>query len=364
MGTPNTTLISRLSYRLATSSFTYDQCNQLAALLSPTLFNAYGIQRNCPRIVLYSTHAQAGLQVPHIFHIQGTEKLKLFLYHARANDNTGKLLQISTQLELGTTKHFLTLQHTKYASFVTTTWITNLWEYMSRCSATITPIATQYECPRYNDTFIMDVIYNAEIPHHHKIICNQVRIWLNILTLADIVIVNSPSEIIPTILAGKQGRASTWKWPRVQKCPTSYTDIWMKTMDEIIKPYIETHPLGNWNKSTHQTWTSFATSNGNYLQIGDDAYSRDDPTVPFTTINNHQHPHNVADVLLDDLNLLGISQSAIPPPPEAPLPLSKKFTRWKKTNLGRTNKDEHTIQRAADLLRQNKLVGASDGSIQ
>ena len=78
-------------------------------LIDPILLHAYGIQRNLPKIVLFSTPNKAGLGIHHLYHIQGIAKLKLFLMHVRRNDTTGNLLKIAmdgTQFELGISTTF------------------------------------------------------------------------------------------------------------------------------------------------------------------------------------------------------------------------------------------------------------------
>ena len=120
-----------LLYVLPTRSFNYQQCKQLDKHLSPMLFNAHCIQQNCNRSVLYMSHELGGLQIFSIFHLQGVAKLQFLFKHLRAMDTTGKLLLTSlryTQLELGVSKPFLSLNFYKYCNFVTPTWITNLWQ--------------------------------------------------------------------------------------------------------------------------------------------------------------------------------------------------------------------------------------------
>ena len=63
---------------VSSTSFTLKQCRELAKLTSPILLHAHIIQQNCARIVLYSTLNNTGLNVTHIYHLQGLEKLRFF----------------------------------------------------------------------------------------------------------------------------------------------------------------------------------------------------------------------------------------------------------------------------------------------
>ena len=98
-----------ITHIVSSTNFTLRQCRNLAKLISPILLHAHNIQRNCARIVLYSTLNNAGLNVTHIYHLQGLEKMRFFLTHMRRQDTTGKLMMISllyTQMELGVSKIF------------------------------------------------------------------------------------------------------------------------------------------------------------------------------------------------------------------------------------------------------------------
>ena len=72
-------LVPALAYRLATSNLSFRQCKKLQSAMDPILLHANGLQRNTPKIVLFSTISQAGLGISHIYHVQGHEKLKLLL---------------------------------------------------------------------------------------------------------------------------------------------------------------------------------------------------------------------------------------------------------------------------------------------
>ena len=210
----------------------------------------------------------------------------------------------------------------------------------------------------------MDVIYQSDIPHETKEICNQVRIWLNVLTLADIIIVDSDRKLLPQIMEGQKGRNSTWKWPKVHPCPDSFLTIWSNTMKTIIQPYLETHPLGQWIRGTHQQWASFANEEGTFITIGNDHFSRPNPTAQFSSSTNSTNATRVADIIAQELSLLGVAQQTIPKLEDHPPSLPPKFKRWRTTNQGDHNISPESMQKAADLLREGMLVAASDGSIK
>ena len=178
-----------------------------------TLLNAYSIQRNCARVVLYAPLSYGGLGIQHLYHVQGIQKLKFFNMHIRRNDNTGKLLQISmkwTQLEIGTKQSFFQESYYDMNKYITKTWLTHIWEYLHSCQITmqIMDDITRGN-KRINDFYLMDVVKNLKIPDRQKIIFNQVRMQLQIETASDIVTLGKGSEIREDIINGQKGRVST-----------------------------------------------------------------------------------------------------------------------------------------------------------
>ena len=129
--------------------------------------NAHGIQRNCSRIVLYSSNKNAGLGVQHIYHMQGLEQLKFFLYLVRNQSSTSKLIEISmryTQLEIGVNTCFLQLKYSKYSHYSTKTWITGIWQFLDSCNADIIKAETWFPpLPRENDEYFMNIIYQSNL---------------------------------------------------------------------------------------------------------------------------------------------------------------------------------------------------------
>ena len=117
-------------YVLPTCSFTYKQCSELDSILSPALFNAHKIQRNCNRNVLYSSKDFGGLGIYSIYHLQRISKMQFFFMHYRKDDTTRKLFKTSlrySQLKSGLSKPFYTQNFYNNHFLTTTTWLPNLW---------------------------------------------------------------------------------------------------------------------------------------------------------------------------------------------------------------------------------------------
>ena len=361
-------LVPSLAYRLATSSLTFQQCKELQTLIDPILLHAYGLQRNLPKIVLFSTTSKAGLGITHVYHLQGLEKIKLFLMHLRRNDTTGNLLHIAMEnikLELGIDEFFMTLDYYSYCHFTTANWVTHLWQYLCDCNATITPTKVKkYKYPRESDRFFMQLIYASSLSIHEKEIINQIRIKLRILTLSDIVEVGSSSSILSPIWKAKAVRESTWKWPIVLDFPDTWIATWKDALINIIEPHLNNNPLGRWIVDSHQTWKYKASENGQYIQVDDCIYER------FTTTRQSKFiPSSVnaqclypADVTEENGEILLLSWMTSPQNNTIPSEHTEESPEWMKQNWG-VEITMETQQKIAKCLADETLMAVSDGSV-
>ena len=167
------------------------------SIITPVLYHIYNIQKNCSKNVMYTPKLMGGFGYKTLWHIQGSEKLKFFLLHYRRNDTTKKLIRASlrwTQLELGLPGQIFQHNHDEFSPYVATTWCTHLWEYLWTCKSEISEVYPWlYSSPRTNDFYIMKKIYSSESSLDYKKIFNEVRLFIQAVTVSDIVGVSSNS---------------------------------------------------------------------------------------------------------------------------------------------------------------------------
>ena len=363
-------LIPSLSYRLATSSLTFKQCKQLQTRIDPILLHSYGLQRNTPKIVLFGTTEQAGLGIPHLYHVQGHEKLKLFLMHIRRNDTPGKLLDICTaytQLELGIRDSFLTTSFYRYNEYITPTWITHLWQYMTDCKATLEPTSIDhlYTPPRANDVFLMDLVFESNISDEAKNIFNQIRTHLQLLTAADVVEVGSNGTILQNIYDMKNFRQSKWEWPCVLPFPETWRETWTSVLKNIIQERLWNKPLGQWISDSHQQWPGKISEDGKLLQINESFYefyagTRRKKFLP--TVYQGYCPIR-ADVIMENNEVFTMSYANSIPPHMEMSSTEEELPDWMKHNWG-INYEAVRIQKIAESLCNKSLIAVSDGSVK
>ena len=249
-------LVPQIGYRLALSCFSYDECDSIMKIITPTLLHASHFHRNFSRDLTYAPPQYGGLRFPHFFYLLLQYKAKLFTFHYRRQDKTGRLLKISiehTQLQAGTSAPFYSLKYLTWRKILRPTWFTHLWSLLDLCSISLTITNPwTYIPPRSNDCFLMDIL----LPHipspsiHYAL--NACRLHLQILTLSDMTTLDG-SIILPNLLHGQQFRSSSLKWP-AQEIPTHWWSTWSMYIQSYVVPYLSLHRLGNWHSSTHQVW--------------------------------------------------------------------------------------------------------------
>ena len=361
-------LVPSLAYRLATSSLSFKQCKELQTIIDPILLHAHGLQRNLPKIVLFSTASKAGLGITHLYHLQGQEKLKLFLMHLRRNDTSGNLLRIAmenTQMEIGIGNFFMKEDYYDYNDFITKNWVTHLWQYLSDCNSTVIPTQhANYEMPRESDQYFMTLIYAAKLSTEDKEIINQIRLRMKILTLADIVAIGSNTSILQPIWEATPIRDSKWKWPKILDYPTDWTIIWKRALTDIIQPHLSNNPLGRWQGTSHQKWTYTASENGKYIKTNNCIYERFHTTrrstfIP-TSINTPcPFPADVhhCDDTIQLLSWLSYTVNVSPTIDDDDI-----TPEWMQKNWG-VNIPIKTQEKIAMSLESSTLMAVSDGSV-
>ena len=199
--------------------------------------------------------------------------------HYRRHDTTGKLCKISikwTQLELGFPLPFYSYSHQATKQYITQTWmITDAFEYLESCNASlIEHDPWTITLPRHNDFFLNHLVYQSNISDENKIIFNEIRIHMKLITASDIVALDSKTKILPNIYECRNHRSSNLSWPNTLPFPSAWKSTWKNILRTIIQPRLETSPLGNWIGVTHQTWTSMTTYTQNLITENSIVYKR------------------------------------------------------------------------------------------
>ena len=125
----------------------------------------------------------------------------------------------------------------------------------------------KYNCPRTRDAFIMDIIQASDLSQEHQEIFNRVRINLRLLNLSDMVVLDSPSRILPDLLKGINHRKSKFNWPTAQQPPSSWMNIFHHAIKHVIRPHLLNNTLGKWINDGHQLWIHYSHPETNYKTV-------------------------------------------------------------------------------------------------
>jgi len=260
-----TVLVPQVTYRLAASSFTFEQCDKLMKKVYPIILNAYGFHRHFSRTMASAPFQYGGLNIQHFFDIQGQQKIKFFTMHLKRGDTTGKLIDIALQhmqLSIGTTNHFFHHEYDCYQHLLPHSWLKQLLQYLDSRRITIDVTRPQTLLPqRMNDRTIMEVL-SPYFTQHEMILVNRMRIHLKLFHISDMVDI-SGKKVLGNIIHHTNYRASHWEWP-TQPLPSNAKKLWIQACRKISQ-YVATHRLGRWVR-TNQTWNWKLSNDSNFLR--------------------------------------------------------------------------------------------------
>jgi hypothetical protein len=160
------------------------------------------------------------------------------------------------QLLVGSNINFFHLPYTKYAKGIKSSWLTSLWDCVSKVKFTLrlknswTP-----DIQRINDVMLMDYFITLKYKPKTLQVLNRCRIYLQVLSLSDITSADG-KEIIPQVLIGDKlsDRKSNLEWPTQQKHPKNNWIIWASALNHIHTRNRLKNKLTTWLSEPHQSW--------------------------------------------------------------------------------------------------------------
>jgi len=160
--------------------------DKLMSLILMALLPKLHLNRHTSRTIIHAPKELGGLALPHLFSLQGIDKLKLFAGHLRFRDRTAQLIHIDLcyiQLILGIKDNFLNQDYTMF-SWVEAGWITSLWEF-----APTTQVSFDYQThwhptiPREHDKTLMDHFTSLQLPSAILSTLNRCQLYLQVITV-------------------------------------------------------------------------------------------------------------------------------------------------------------------------------------
>ena len=130
--------IPTITYSLAACSYTLQQAGKIQAKALDNFLPVMGWRRTSARALVHGPLELGGINVPHLYAIQGATKLMTLFNHIRGKTALGLLLITNinwVQLISGKGSHILSA--TDYILYIHNNWILNPQEYMHTCYLTI-----------------------------------------------------------------------------------------------------------------------------------------------------------------------------------------------------------------------------------
>jgi hypothetical protein len=235
------------------------QCSQIQSPALRALLPKLHLNRNISRNIIHGPLVYGGLNLPHLYTLQGIGQLKFLLGHLQAQDKTSKLILIShgyLQLVVGITENFLNVSYAVYHHWACPSWLTSVWLFLCKLQLNITMVkAWLPPKPTGNDLNIMEYFVSQRFPPQQLIRLNRCQLYLQLLSLSDMVSANG-SRLIGPVLAGNKliDRHSTLNWPE-QGIPTkSDWLLWASAFQSLHSKTILLQPISMTAMTSHQTW--------------------------------------------------------------------------------------------------------------
>jgi hypothetical protein len=262
--------IPRIGFPLPALSLTEKQCNAIQSPALKGMLPKLHLNQHTARSILYGPELYGGLNLPNAYLLQCSGQLKLLIGHLRSRDKTSNLIIISMsniQILVGSNTPFFHLQYSKYGKWIEHSWLTSLWQFVSRVRFTLKIKRAWYpHLPRSNDVMLMDYFLSLNYKPQQLESLNRCRIFLQVLSLSDIVSADGRLLIVPTLSGNKlTDRRSTLKWPDQQKPPPTEWSLWTSALNTLHRNGILIKPLTTWLSVPHQSWFWFMDPSSSIL---------------------------------------------------------------------------------------------------
>jgi len=254
-------LLPKLRYQPPLLSLPQCALDKLQSTTLKAVLPKLNLNRNTARSIIHGPEEYGGLSLPHITHLQGIERLYLFLGHLRLQDRTAQLLQSDMSfLQLLTGSGSLCMnQPIRDYQWIETGWLTSLWDYVNTVQIQfIYPNHWLPNLPRQGDAFIMEQFIKMKLPNSIMERLNRCRLYLQALTISDLVSADG-IRFLPSVKKGipLEERRSSLLWPHQGPPTKADWQIWSNALSHLETNGQLTQPLGAWQATSHQQWSYF-----------------------------------------------------------------------------------------------------------
>ena len=185
----NSTILKALEYPLTATTLTQEETTKIFAPIRQAALPASGIVRTFPTAIAHAPLKYQGLAIPDLYATQQTKHIMTLLKFGGTNTVTGNLIQQSIELlkiEIGISRPLHEISITKVEQLATNSWVKTTWMFMEKYFFHINE-EPQFMLRRENDGYLMELIYESQIPKANWRAINRCRLYHKVLTLSDII---------------------------------------------------------------------------------------------------------------------------------------------------------------------------------
>ena len=254
-----------LKWPLAATCLSEEQCK---LIMRPALMAGLprmGIVPTFPRDLVHGPKQYLGLDIACIFTHQLASHIQKMLTFCQSNSLTGELLRTSMQqlkVELGVNGPIFQLSYLTYGCLATRSWITTTWNDMQRHGISVVDSTPDIPRRTANDQPLMSAFVEAGFKSHELKQLNKMRLFLKVVTLADLVQANGKDVLVEMWEhTGPSRSRKEVDWPRQGTPPKSTGMLWQQALRKTFgfssgQRNQCSHKLGPWIESP-ENWEWF-----------------------------------------------------------------------------------------------------------
>jgi hypothetical protein len=260
-----------LEYAVPALTLTKDQYTKIMWPLLQTCLPRSGINRNIHRGILYGPIEYQGLGLKDPYLLQGLYHIRDMQEHLWKETATGKFYKISLEqlrLELGSNVDILQSDYRNYKNIILTeSLVQDTWRFMSENNISMLYKIGDFNLQCVEDKLLMDEFLQLPFsPTEFKDI-NKCRIYLRVLTLADIVTGNGKHITNDAFIGRRRTRQAnhSYQWPNWGQPTFKQWKVWRKALKTAFAPIRHrklSNQLGAWTSPINTNWEWFESTSG------------------------------------------------------------------------------------------------------
>ncbi len=256
-----------IAYSAPVISLNKEQCGTIQQEATTAVLHSQGVSSKFPRVVAFAPISIGGLGLRNLYTDHGVFHVMEAQRHIRYGTSIGKLMTfnvnwaqlISGQREQLWMKPEIDLTYLKEFDCI---WIERIQKALRESGTQLwIERAWKPKRQRVNDQFLMEAFCEAEYKTHELAHLNRCRIWLQVLTLADVI---SPSGTYIKENYLKPGmtrpKRSRWLWPNQIRPKKEIWALWQRALKKTFLKRSSRNlitPLGAWSQepnTIHMVW--------------------------------------------------------------------------------------------------------------